>query len=459
MDKANKNSDTEVQKWQLIDSWLRGCLREGRRPGIEDFKHLAGQTEITPDEIEARSETVCSDFSHEFNLQNQHEFDKIKLAFQEKKWRSNQIFGPIEDCAGKQIPFDDIYIILKKNGYKISKEDLRSLLASSYIPSYHPAKDYFEKLEKRKDFDPNIDFFKKLSEYIITDDLEFFSVMLEKHFIRGIDQLFRGVPNRYLFCLIGDQLAGKSQFIQWLNPLPPRYYSERPLRAEKDAEILLSQVWVYSVEELEGMSRHDLNKTKSYISRALINERKPYASEASTLPRLANFYASTNDNEFLTDVVNTRWLIFEIENINFNYNNLQTGKKNIDVNSLWWQALRAWQSNNSAGMLTVDETKKQAQYNLKFHVNTIEYDLIIRHLRKPDPDDKPEFLTATELMNRLAAKVPSTLRFNPVSFGREMKRAGYVSEVKWIINKAARGYLVVYSDEPIKFDDDEILPF
>ena len=473
MHKDINNSEIEAKKWQIVDSWIIGCIREGRYPGKEDFEDLQLKTGISIDELKARAETLQAEHADETGLSKKSDLEKIIHFIKSAKWRRNEVLGIIENQSCEHVSEDDIFINIKLGGATISQAVLRALLRSKQVTSYHPAKEYFTKLAVKK-FNPDVNYFAELAKYVETDDRTFFAEMLRKHFIRAIDQLFRNISNRYVLVFFGEvQDKGKTHLIKWLNPLPDRYYSERPMRADKDSEIQLATAWIYNIDELEGLSRAEISKTKSYISRSIINERAPYAAEAKILPRLASIFASTNDREFLTDIQNTRWLIFEIKDICHDYNNFRTGVKGIDVNCLWLQAYTAWQEDNSAGILTSEEKVRQTTSNKNYNVNTIEYQLIVKHFRQPGPDDKPrernanggfdgdiESLSATDILIRLSEKYPH-LKINSVWVGRELRRAGFTSILHRINGQVMRGYELVWSDEgfqQIKNTIDE-LPF
>jgi predicted P-loop ATPase len=76
------------------------------------------------------------------------------------------------------------------------------------------------------------------------------------------------------------------------------------------------------------------------FSRDFINERLPYDRRTSILERRASFIGSTNNIQFLSDDTGSvRWLCFEIESINWKYND------EIDIDLVYAQAYHLYQSN------------------------------------------------------------------------------------------------------------------
>ena len=243
-----------------------------------------------------------------------------------------------------------------------------------------------------------------------------------------------------------------------MNPLGIEYYSETPLRGDKDNEILLAKTLIYNIEELEGLSKTEVNKIKSFISRWVINERAPYAAQAEARPRLAALFASTNDREFLTDVVNSRWLIFDIKDIDYNYCNLATGRIDVPTNMLWAQAYREWQRDNNSGQLTPEEKQKQTTRNKLYEISSPEFHLILKHFKEPEPEELEhiEFLSSTDILLRLTGLYPS-IKINAVWIGREMGRAGFKSRVSWVNGRSIRGYDLIFNNEG--YGNTDKIPF
>jgi len=443
-----------------VDTHILEAIKQGREISMQEIETMQEQYICPSVLILERLEVLRKEHGDLKGFNNFTPIDKALVYLKKAGLRRNIVLNRIETKKGDHVSIDDLYINLLRAGQKVPKEDLRSLIASNHVPTFHPFGEYLARLLIMK-FDPDIDYFAKLAGYIITENPGFFASMLKKHFIRAIDQYIRNVPNRYVFVEYGGQELGKSIFIKWLNPLSENYYSEQPLRGDKDCEILLATVLIYCIEEMEGMSKHEVTKIKSFISRALINERRPYAAEAAPMPRLASIFASTNDREFLTDTFNSRWLIFEVKSINHDYNNLKTGRKDIDINSLWWQAYREWQRDNSAGMLTPEEKELQSEINKGYEISSPEFHLIIKHLREPKEGNRPkventqypgtfegeiEFLSSTDVLVRLTRLYPS-IKINAAWLGREMKRAGFESQVSWINGRSVRGYNLIFNNE------------
>jgi hypothetical protein len=464
----NENDRIKQQALLAVDTHIIEAIKQGREISMQEVEAMEEQYLCPSQLILERIKFHRAEHADMFGFNNKSAIDKALVYFKKAGLRRNAVLNRIENKKGEHVTIDDIYINLLRADQKVPREDLRSLIASRHVETFNPFQQYLDRLETMN-FDAGVDYFANLSGYIQTDNPEFFAVMLKKHFVRSIDQYKRNVPNRYIVTLYGGQEAGKSMFIRWMNPLGENYYSEQPLRADKDCEILLATVLIYSLEELEGLSKQEITKTKSFISRAIINERRPYAAEAVPMPRLASIFASTNDREFLTDAQNTRWLVFDVKSINHDYHNLRTGRKDIDINSLWWQAYNEWKTDNSAGMLVPKEKELQTCINIGYEIATPEYHLILKHLREPTEEDLRggrqfpgggggiEFLSSTDILVRLTGLYPG-IKINATWIGREMRRAGFETSWKWINGKSFRGYQIVWMEQGNP-EDKPVLPF
>lgn len=176
------------------------------------------------------------------------------------------------------------------------------------------------------------------------------------------------------------------------------------------------------MDELDSLERRDLGKLKSMLSKDNIKIRRPYAATDAIIPRLANFFASTNNTQFLNDLTgNVRWICFRITEIDFNYSNL-----NLD--QVWAQILNYFKNNTMDAELSLKDRKDNNQRNVSFMIVDPQIEAIQQHF-KPVDENIPgvEFLTATEIMKRLnnkgysfryvnsIGKALTALKFNRIS--------------------------------------------
>jgi predicted P-loop ATPase len=115
-----------------------------------------------------------------------------------------------------------------------------------------------------------------------------------------------------IMVVMGPQGIGKSTFARRL-ALDERWFTDAvPLSRldDRDAIMHLQGRHVVEFPELAGLQRAELEAVKAWITRQVDVYRAPYARRASERPRRFVAIATSNRNEFLTDVQNRRfWLL------------------------------------------------------------------------------------------------------------------------------------------------------
>ena len=298
--------------------------------------------------------------------------------------RLNVISNVLEWKTKNSIEWDTcnentIYMSLSRDGIKFKKEQLTSLLASDFIPRFDPFKDYFENLPE---FD-GISYFDEFTSYLDMKESErgFFSTMLKKHFVRSIKcALEPQFYNRFVFTIQSRrQEFGKSRLIRFLNPFGVKYFSEESLSGDKDQLIALTENFMYSLEEIDGMKQVGLGKLKAMVAKSYVNVRLPYGKQKVNKPRCANFFGSTNMCEFLQDDINTRWLIFNIDGYDVELFN------KINIHDLWSEAYAFYKTDDEQYWdLTLEEKARRELSNLRFKQTSIEQEIIMTYFEPSD---------------------------------------------------------------------------
>jgi hypothetical protein len=375
----------------------------------------------------------------------------VELFLQFFKIRYNEILRQAEWLTSKGI-YEPVNLhtlrrYLQHKGLEsFSLFDLKSLLQSDFVPTYNPFKEFFQKLPK---WDGITDYIGKFAGYVKTDKPDFFATMLKKHLVRAIQCALDGQPNRYVFVLYSKaQNIGKSTWIRFLAPLKNRYYSEGVLDGSKDTFLRMSQIFIWSMEELASLNWLEINNLKHIISLATIVERPPYEPFDIVVPRRVSFFGSSNRPEFLSDVTgNSRWLVFNIENIDFKYS------KEVDINKIWSQAYALYLQGYDC-QLNGAETTIQEETNKEYEVTYAEGDAVAQYLQKCRPDDpRAVFMTIREILDYLHQQTTLSLgadrqTLNPVKFStwgiiKALTAGDYERARKYINSKQHRGYYVI----------------
>lgn len=329
---------------------------------------------------------------------------------------------------------DTINRALKHAGLSYPLNQLGSLLRSDFIPDCDPIKDWFEGLQP---WDGVTDHIQELASHVVAENQEFFNTQFKKMLVRSIAcTIFRKV-NRTVFVLVSEkQEIGKSSFVRFLSPLGDEYYTEAPLRGDKDSEFRLSENMLYNLEELSSLNNLEVNQLKAIISKGQVKERKPYGKQEITAPRRCNFFGSTNKEEFLTDTVNTRWLCFTIDDIDWSYSD------NIDVKKVWAQAWALYNQGFKC-QLTKEEQALREEINKGHEVRSDESHLILRFFKPVKSTDVlAEFMNTTEIAEFIQRQLDYPAKLHPIAIGRAMSQFDFVKSKKKINGVQYRGYWV-----------------
>jgi hypothetical protein len=207
----------------------------------------------------------------------------------------------------------------------------------------------------------------------------YFNSMFRKHLIRSIGQAYGNMINRYVFCMVDDNLQniGKSTFIRFLGGIKPsanksrfenssedyaglsNLYTDEEIKDDLQTKLLLTGKLVYSLEELEALKPSQLATMKSIISKPKYDIRPLYSNQTEERPKTASMFASTNKLEFLTDVKNSRWLVFEVTGFDFNYSS------EFNPFDMWCEAANAFFAGEDCELLP-DEVDYQDLSNKQF---------------------------------------------------------------------------------------------
>lgn len=363
----------------------------------------------------------------EFTLNKEFDFQMDEITRSaEYRVKGEKDFQPMD--------MNSVNRYLQHQGINFALNQLKSLLESDFVTRHNPIKEYFEQLPV---WDRTTDHIYKLAGYVQTTDQEFFKVQFKKMLVRSIECTLGGRVNRMIFTLVSEaQEVGKSTFIRSLNPFGDQYYTEAPLSSGKDSTIRLAENFIYNLEELSSLRNVEVNHLKAVISTALVKERKPYDRNETLVPRRCNFFGSTNKEEFLTDVVNTRWLCFTVESIDWAYT------KDVDINQVWAQAYTLYKDGYDA-QLTREEKNHRDDINRGYEVHSTETDLILRHFH-PVPKNAvgAVWMSTTDIQEYLIKHSESQLKLHPTGIGRAMAQLQFHRDRKSINGHQHRGFWV-----------------
>lgn len=317
---------------------------------------------------------------------------------------------------------------LAKEGFSFGVNRTSSLLASDFIDSFNPIIDYFNSLKYDPSGPSNIDL---LLTKITAMDKERFNHHFKKMIVRCVacsitSEKTNNNFNKHVFVIINPgQSIGKTSFIRWLCPPDLQEYFIENMAMDKDGHIALATNFIINLDELAGLSKHDINLLKSKISSASINERLPYGKRRTFYPRRANFFASTNNDEFLTDDTgNARWLCFEVERFEPGF--WIPGNENyIDINKVWAEA-KYLLDNGFKYQLTLQEQNENEIANQSYEEISIEEELITEFTEPDFKQVAENFKMSFQIREHLYAKGNSlTDKLSIKKMGSVLKKLKY----------------------------------
>lgn len=332
---------------------------------------------------------------------------------------------------------NSLWVDIQKKGIKIGQSALKAILKSDFVPRYNPLEDYFINLPK---WDGTTDYISQYADFVKlnpTENKQQYLYHFKKWCVRSVKcALFEGYFNKQAFVLTDDgkgQNIGKSTWCRNLCPTAlNKYIAEDISNNDKDTRVLICKNFLINMDELAALSKKEINQLKSLFSKDQINDRLPYDSKNSIIPRVASFIGSTNMSTFLHDETGSvRWLCFVIEDIDWSY------KKSFNVDLLWAQAYALSKDKGFVPELTREDIAENERRNDKFQFLTAERESLNTFL-EPSNANEGEHLTATKITTYL--KSHSGINLNNIQIGKALKACGF-ERVK---HKDSYGYYVKY---------------
>ena len=186
------------------------------------------------------------------------------------------------------------------------------------------------------------------------------------------------------------------------------------------------------MDELEVLSRKEINQLKAMFSKDQINDRLPYGRTNSIIQRVASFIGSTNKSTFLQDETGSvRWLCFVVEGIDWNYS------KEFNIDDLWAQAYALSQDASFDETMSPEDIAKNELRNNKFQDLSQEAELLQKMFRIPVNSEVAEFMQATEVIHEINKIFPG-FKLNKMMMGRALVGEGFMR----IKKKGRYGYML-----------------
>jgi len=384
----------------------------GKIEGVDDLIEKVYDDEDSKNEFKEDDENILSTL--ELYIKNNYNlrFNEVSGYFE----NDGRSIGPTE--------MNSIFISAKKILTKLDYNLMIRLLKSDFIPTFNPFYEFWgsdgvpyilpatPEKQDRLFSSPLID---KLASSIENDNPGFTVYFLRKWLVSIVSAAHK-VHSPILFCLLGSQHTGKTEFFRRLMPKElQHYYAESKLDKEKDDELLMTENLIIMDDELGGKSKSDALKLKNITSKQYFSLRRPYGDHNEKILRLAVLCGTSNYKAILSDPTGNRRIVpVEVTNINKElYNSIDKKELFMEMFNLYKQGFDWRIVPDDLQLLNKDEDK--------YTVVVKEKELVLRYFEPGD--DK---MTTTDVLVELERL--TNQRLNITSLGREMENAGFIKK-------------------------------
>ena len=239
-------------------------------------------------------------------LARMEEFLKRRYEF-----RKNEIIGEVEYREKHSFCFrfrpvtpevlNGICLNAMEEGLDIWDKDVRRYIYSPRVPNYNPLEEFLYNLPGWDGKDR----IRALADTVPTSDPEWrnrfyvWFVSMVAHW-QKTDRLY---ANSLVPVLVGGQGISKSTFFRLLLPPVLRDYHAESINLENksEAELLMAQNVLITIDEFDRLSRKYQADLKHLIQKPEVKIRRPHQKTFQQMRRLASFSATANPMELLTD--------------------------------------------------------------------------------------------------------------------------------------------------------------
>jgi Virulence-associated protein E/CHC2 zinc finger len=234
-------------------------------------------------------------------------FIKLNLLSGELEIHRNGSISRMNDARLAEIRFE---LARAAQGREPSKDNIfDGLVLIGERRAYHPVHDYLARVEW--DGKPRIDTW--LIDYFGAEDTVINRAFGRKILCGAVRRVRHpGCKFDYMLVFEGPQGIGKSSAILAL--CDDRNWFTDQLEVGADAKVTIEKTaghWIVEVPELDGLSRRDTDRVKSFIPTMIDSARLSYGRFTSDRPRQFILVGTTNQSRYLTDTTGNRrfWIV------------------------------------------------------------------------------------------------------------------------------------------------------
>ena len=356
---------------------------------------------------------------------------------------------------------DTFYCRLQESGLKVKQQDVRAMIFSrDFCQDFDAFSSWLDGLKPwNPDTDPDYlkDFYTGHLEFNDPENEAFYDQMLKKWHV-GMVALILGriSENPQMPIIKGEQHIGKTFFARHI--LPPELSDYRlevgpSERIDKDFVISLSETPLILFDEISFGSNQKNEAFKYIVTSNRSNVRDAYAHFRETRLRRASLIATTNEDHFLREMEGSRrYLVIDLKDT------VDLDAFPLPYEGAYAQALYLL-DHGFQPKPTHEESLLITAHNRNYMEPNDCEEAILTFLKKPEPTDTEEALSAGDIMHELSWRGFRGREYNSVSIGKALKRLGF--DGKTI--RGTKKYLVAKVDPDMhsrenKEDASEFIP-
>ena len=229
--------------------------------------------------------------------------------------------------------------------------------------------------------------------------------------------------------LVGRQGIGKSRGIQAMVP-DPSYFVE--IRLDEDDDEIARKMrgcLIGELAELRGLRTADADRIKAFITRTHEKWTPKYMEHSTTFERRLIMIGTTNEDEFLSDTENRRWLPVRTTGV-------KTAEIARDMEQLWAEAYEMWLAN---GIVWKEAETLAKAAHADFESEDNWTGIVARWL---DETKAEHYTTADVLTLAVGIDARNVSKAHEMRLGRVMRALGYTRMQKRVAGRSIKVWIV-----------------